>query len=343
MRNFHIYEKPVEWFQLRRRAAGLCLGADQGRAGYGFVWRMGGKKNSMTRRERQSTICRELTFEGVGLHSGVHCKAKLLPAEAGEGILFRRVDLEIANNVINASPMNVVAADHGTTLANEAGVRISTIEHLMAALALCGVDNVLVEVDGPEIPILDGSSAQFVSAIAEAGCAELPAWREPYLIFEPIMVEDEDRFIEFSPGPRRIEIKIVFEDCMIGSQSLALDLENDRDLAKLASARTFCRLKEVEYLREAGLIRGGTLANSIVVDGDRVLNDDPLRDPQEFVLHKALDLIGDLHLVGAPIEGTIRAVRPGHYINTRAARALMRQTGAIDQELADESLRAAMA
>lgn len=298
----------------------------------------------MKGRERQKTVYRELVFEGVGLHSGVKCKATLHPADSDHGVVFRRTDIKTEHSSIIASPMNVVAADHGTTLANEAGVSIATVEHLMAALALCGVDNVLVEVDGPEIPILDGSSAHFVSAIAGAGCFELPAWRKPYVVFEPFRVEDGDRCIEFSPGPRRIEIEIVFENCMIGSQALTLDLDNDGDLTKLASARTFCRLEEVEHLREAGLIRGGALANSIVVDGDRVLNEDPLRDPYEFALHKALDLIGDLRLIGAPINGSIRAVRPGHYINTRAARALVRQASAAGaEEMEEEAPRAAMA
>ncbi|WP_425409520.1 UDP-3-O-acyl-N-acetylglucosamine deacetylase [Hyphococcus sp.] len=279
----------------------------------------------MKGRERQRTLNRDLSFVGVGLHSGAYCEVTLKPAEADTGVVFHRSDLDIDNPFITASPMNVVAADHGTSLANEAGAQIATVEHLMAALALCGVDNVLVEVNGPEIPILDGSSREFVSGLSSAGCAEQDAVREPYFIHHPIRIGDDDRFIEFSPGPRRLKLEIEFNDCLIGRQSLSLDLDNLGDLEQLASARTFCRIGEVEHLREAGLIRGGTLANSVVVDGDRVLNEDPLRNPQEFALHKALDLIGDLYLLGAPVRGSIHAVRPGHFLNTRAARAVLRR------------------
>ncbi len=328
MLNFRKRKKPVGWFGLSYRTRKTVLGTSQSRAGYGFVWRMGrGSEHRMSGPARQRTLCSEVEFSGVGLHSGSQCRITLRPAGVDEGIVFRRTDLQIAENIVLASPENVVAADHGTTLANASGARIATVEHLMAALALCSVDNVLIDVDGPEIPILDGSSAQFVSEIASAGCAELPAQRRPVAIYAPMRVGEGDRFIEFTPGPRRLKIEIAFENCLIGAQALSLNLDDDHDLAKLASARTFCRLEEVEDLRKAGLIRGGTLANSIVVDGDRVLNDGPLRDPLEFVLHKALDLIGDLYLLGAPINGSIRAVRPGHAINTRGACALLREAG----------------
>ncbi len=295
----------------------------------GALWRMGwGKETGMNTPARQRTLCREIRLSGIGLHTGEECALRLRPVDYQSGIRFRRMDVNDGDALVLASPENVVAADHGTTLANEFGVRIGTVEHLMAALALCGVDNVEIEVSGPEIPILDGSSAQFVSAIAEAGCTQMSARREPFTIFAPMQVADGDRLIAFEPGPRRLDIEIAFENCMIGRQSLTLDLDDDHDIAKLASARTFCRLEEVEALRGAGLIRGGALANSIVVDGDRLLNDGPLRDQAEFALHKALDLIGDLYLLGAPVNGRIRAIRPGHEINTRAARELLREAGA---------------
>ncbi|WDI30402.1 UDP-3-O-acyl-N-acetylglucosamine deacetylase [Hyphococcus flavus] len=272
---------------------------------------------------RQRTVQKEITFSGVGLHSGVECRAVLRPSEADAGIVFRRTDLDGGANLITASPSRVVFADHGTTLANESGVKVATVEHIMAALALCGIDNVVVDVEGSEIPILDGSSAQFVREIAGSGCLELMARRKPLAIYSPVRVEDGDRFIEFTPGPRRIHVEIDFDNCLIGRQALTLNLENEDDLAKLACARTFCRLEEVQVLKDAGLIRGGALANSIVVDGNRLLNEEPLRDPSEFALHKALDLIGDLYLLGAPINGTITAVKPGHAINTRAAQELL--------------------
>ena len=272
---------------------------------------------------QQRTVSRSVEFEGVGLHSGVMCRLAVSPAEADEGIVFRRLDIRKGDNEIAADPDNVVSADHGTTIANGRGASVATIEHLMAAFALCGVDNAIVDLDGPEVPILDGSAAIFVRAIAETGLQKLDADRQPIVLRESFRIEDRGRSILFEPGEgRRIDIEIVFEGCLIGRQVLSLDLNNAEDLVKLSTARTFCRLNEVEALRNAGLIRGGALENALVVDGDRLLNEGPLLDPAEFALHKALDLIGDLYLLGAPIEGRILAVKPGHDLNTRAARLL---------------------
>ena len=280
----------------------------------------------MSKPTRQHTIATAVAFQGIGLHSGIECNAVINPATAGDGIIFRRVDVADTENQIAAAPERVVRARHGTTIANASGVSVSTIEHIMAALALTNIDNAIIDVDGPEIPILDGSAAQFVQAIAEAGIAPLDAVRRMASVHEPVKVTDNDRSVSIEPYQgRRIELEIEFEDCMIGRQHLSLDLDNPADLVKLATARTFCQLNEVEMLRAAGLIQGGGLTNSLVVDGDRILNDGPLRDPAEFALHKALDLIGDLYLIGAPIEGLIRAKKPGHDLNTRAALALSRR------------------
>ncbi len=271
---------------------------------------------------RQRTIASEIEFAGVGLHSGADCRVRLLPASKG-GIVFRGKGGEGSGWTIDADPENVISADHGTSLANDGGARIGTVEHLMAALALSRIDHVVVEVDGPEIPILDGSAAPFVAAIAENGFETLSAYREPVVIDEKTRIGDADRWIEFEPfAGRRLDIEINFSGCFIGRQTLSLDLENPKDLVRLSTARTFVRLEEVEALKNAGLIRGGALENALVVDGDRLLNEDTLRDEAEFALHKALDLIGDLYLVGAPVVGRIKACRPGHDLNTRAAMAL---------------------
>lgn len=278
---------------------------------------------SMRMSSLQRTLGKSVAFAGVGLHSGESCRIELKPAEAGHGIVFRRADLPPGANDIAARPECVVSADHGTTIANEKGASIATIEHLMAALALTGIDNVLIDVEGPEIPILDGSSAAFVAAIAETGVTTLSAERQALLVEEAQTIADGDRAIHLEPfDGRRIEIEIDFGDCMIGRQTLSLDLDNPKDISRLSRARTFCRLHEVEALQSAGLIRGGALTNGLVVDGHRLVNDEPLRDPAEFALHKALDLIGDLYLLGAPVIGRIRAVKPGHALNTRAALAL---------------------
>lgn len=285
------------------------------------------------------TLSGPVTFEGAGLHSGEECRVVLHPAAAGAGIVFHRQGHDGDARRIFANPASVVRARHGTCLANSAGVSVSTVEHLLAALALTGVDDAAIEVDGPEIPIMDGSAAAFVSAIAQTGVAAQAVPRCPIVIMEAFEIADEDRLIRFEPHDgRRVEIEIDFGDCLIGRQTLSLDLENPEDLVKLSAARTFVRLHEVEPLRAAGLIRGGTLSNAIVVDGDRLLNDEPLRDPAEFALHKALDLIGDLYLAGAPIIGLVSAVRPGHEINTRAAARL----AALSESMAAQSATPAL-
>ena len=271
--------------------------------------------------DRQRTIASEIEFSGIGLHSGADCRIRLIPAHAG-GIVFHSLEAR-ANGHIAASPDHVVSADHGTSLSNGSGARVGTIEHLMAALALVRVDHVKIEVDGPEVPIFDGSAAEFVAKIAEAGLKSLSARREPYVVHEKLRIGDDARWIEFSPYPGRIiELEIDFSDCLIGRQRIEVNLDDPETLVRLSTARTFVRLKEVEALKNAGLIRGGTLSNAIVVDGDTLLNEDPLREKEEFVLHKALDLLGDLYLLGAPIIGRVSAMRPGHELNTRAALAL---------------------
>lgn len=272
----------------------------------------------------QRTLTQPVEFAGVGLHSGQACTATVRPAEDNCGIVFRRLDLSASDCVVAARPENVATTNHGTALVNRAGVTVSTVEHLMAALALCGVDNAEIDIFGPEAPILDGSSAVFVEGLEDAGFETQSAPRAGFVIEEPLAVHDGgDRVIEVSPFEgRSVDVAIDFCDCMIGTQSLILDLDCPADRARLAKARTFCRLYEIEALRRMGLIRGGSLENSLVVDGDRILNDEALRDPEEFALHKALDLIGDLYLLGAPLIGAVRAVRPGHDLNVRMAQAL---------------------
>ncbi len=287
----------------------------------------------------QTTVKAQAQFAGVGLHTGGECRISTLPAPAGSGIVFRRCDIDpdgTANRLstlIHAAPENVVGSDHGTRLANGYGASVSTVEHLMAAFALLSIDNVIVDVDGPEIPIFDGSADHLVAGLKQAGLQAQDAARSPIVIAEPILVTDGDRLIEFTPSDTgSIDIDIDFGDCLIGRQSLSVDLSSPADCDRLAKARTFCRLHEVDGLRSAGLIRGGSLENSLVVDGPALLNDQPLRDPHEFALHKALDLVGDLYLLGRPVRGAIRAVKPGHDLNVRAALAVARSVSTGAQE-----------
>ncbi|MEM8771626.1 MAG: UDP-3-O-acyl-N-acetylglucosamine deacetylase [Pseudomonadota bacterium] len=297
-------------------------------------------------RSRQATVREVVSFEGIGLHSGAQCRVRVSPGGENTGIVFRRWNgdrinhsvlgpTEIAEATIIASPVSVVRSNHGTTIANDFGASIATIEHLMAAFAILRVDNAVVDVFGPEIPILDGSAAPFVVGIRKAGLRSQKAARNSILIEEPILIEDGARSFSVEPAETfSLEISIVFDDCFIGQQTLSITLSDEDMIDRLASARTFCRLNEVDALRQAGLIQGGSLDNSIVVDGERVLNRDALRDPEEFVLHKALDVIGDLYLLGAPICGAVRAIRPGHDLNCRAALAIDRRAGAVSNATA---------
>ncbi len=272
----------------------------------------------------QQTIGASVTFNGVGLHSGQQCAATVRPAGADAGIVFRRLDLGEGVNEVAASPRCVRNTRHGTTLAADNGASVATVEHLLAALRLAGVDNARIDVFGPEVPILDGSADIFLNAFNEAGCDLQPAPRRGIALPDgPFTVRDGERLIEIVPGERCvIDITIEFADCIIGRQSLRLDLAAVTDCARMASARTFCRVEEIDLLRAAGLARGGSLENSLVVDGEKLLNRSGLRDAQEFALHKALDLVGDLYLLGVPVLGRIRAVKPGHDLNVRMAQAL---------------------
>ena len=276
--------------------------------------------------ESQKTLKAPIEFAGIGLHTGESCRIVMRPQEENSGITFSRKGPDWGrgpSSLVTAAPENVVRACHGTTLANSEGVSIATVEHVMAALAICSIDNVAIDVFGPEIPILDGSAAPFVERIRQTGDFTQRAERRAIVIDSPIVVADGDRSIVIEPSEVfRLSVEIDFEDCLIGRQSLSISFDDAELIQQLARSRTFCRLYEVEALRAKNLIRGGSLENSIVVDGAKMLNGEALRDPNEFVLHKALDLIGDLYLLGAPIRGSIRADKPGHDLNTRTALAI---------------------
>lgn len=284
-------------------------------------------------RARQCSLSQPATFEGVGLHSGEECRVVVNQAPADAGLLFVRrdgvsgkTDGDAFRDTIAASPENVVRSDHGTTLGNAFGASIATVEHLLAALAISQIDNAFIDVTGPEIPILDGSAAPFMEGFETACIQQQQAQRPTFDVTETVHIIDNDRAIRIDPADDfSLKVEIDFEDCLIGQQSLSITLSDADDIARIASARTFCRLIEVDALRRAGLIRGGSLENSLVVDGERLLNGAGLRDSHEFVLHKALDLIGDLYLLGMPIRGAVHAIKPGHDLNCRAALALYRR------------------
>lgn len=277
----------------------------------------------------QTTIKASIRFQGTGLHSGRPARMTLHPAPADHGIWFRRTDREGKGALIPARWDAVNEAQLCTRIANDDGIEISTIEHIMAALAGTGVHNVLVELDGPEVPILDGSSAPFVRGILQAGIQVLDAPVRAIRIVEPVEVRVGDSVARLEPADEmEMEFTIEFSDAAIGRQAKRLNLANGTFVRELSNCRTFCREADVQMMREAGLALGGTYENAVVVDGDKVLSPGGLRHADEPVRHKMLDALGDLALAGAPILGRYSGERAGHALTNRLLRALFARPSA---------------
>jgi UDP-3-O-[3-hydroxymyristoyl] N-acetylglucosamine deacetylase len=252
----------------------------------------------------------------VGLHSGAQVSLTLRPAPADHGIVLHRVDLP-GTPGIPATAAHVVDTALATTLGT-GETRVGTVEHLLAALTGLGIDNVRVEVDGPEVPILDGSSGPFLYLVRSAGIRILEEPKSFVVIKRPVVLRDGDREASLSPCDRlRIDCAIDFHHPLVPGQSLSIDFSGSAFSRELARARTFGFLKDVEQLREAGLARGGSLENAVVVDEFSILNPEGLRYPDEFVRHKTLDALGDLALFGHPVIGHLRVTKSGHALHHR--------------------------
>lgn len=265
---------------------------------------------------------------GVGVHSGSHVRMVLSPAPVDTGIVFVRSDVRgVSSNAIAAHADNVSETRNCTTICNASGVELATIEHLMSACAGLGIHNLIVEVDGPEVPILDGSSAQFVQVLLNAGVKEQAAARRVIKILEPIEVRMGAKSAALMPSEGfdglDMDVTIRFADPAIGTQRRRVHLTPETFLNEIADARTFGFLADVETMRAAGLGLGASMANAVVVDSGRVVNPEGLRFDDEFVRHKMLDAVGDLSLAGAPICGRFVADQPGHALNARLVRALL--------------------
>jgi UDP-3-O-[3-hydroxymyristoyl] N-acetylglucosamine deacetylase len=266
----------------------------------------------------QTTLRARTAVSGIGVHSGLPVTLTLHPADAGTGVVFIRCGADgRPHREIRANARSVTATELATVLGDASGTGVSTIEHIMAALCGLGVDNAVVELDGPEAPIMDGSAAPFVEAIDEVGIVSLPARRRYTKVLKTIRVAKDGAYGELSPYARgfRVEVEIDFDHPLIGRQSLALEVGPATFRREVARARTFGFLRDVGKLWSAGFALGASLENTLVVSDDRVLNADGLRFRDEFVRHKALDAIGDLALAGAPILGAYRSVRGGHKLN----------------------------
>ena len=270
----------------------------------------------------QATLKKTVRLDGVGLHSGAPARLEMHPAPAGHGIVFRRVDLATARD-IPARWDNVIPSKLCTLLEGEGGVTLSTVEHVMAALVGTGIQNLLIEVDGPEVPILDGSAAPFVRAILRAGIALQNTPLRAIRVLRPVEVREGEAFARLSPADHlEIEFQIDFTDAAIGRQEKRLDMANGAFLRELADSRTFCRQSDVEAMRRNGLARGGSYLNAVVVDGADILSPGGLRHADEAVRHKMLDAMGDLALAGAPLLARYTGHRAGHAMTNRLLRAL---------------------
>ncbi|MEM7422111.1 MAG: UDP-3-O-acyl-N-acetylglucosamine deacetylase [Pseudomonadota bacterium] len=275
------------------------------------------------------TIGKTVEFRGVGLHGGQDVTMSLEPMPAGSGIRFIRVDVPVEYQSIEARYDCVSDTRLCTKITNEYGVSVGTVEHVMAALAGCGINDALIALDGPEVPIMDGSSAQFVEGIMAAGIRARRHAAPAIRMLSTVRVENGDRWAALSPADRFcMKFRIEFDDPAIGTQEYQADLVNGAFVDEFSNCRTFGRLSDVEDLKKLGLGRGGGLHNAIVVDDGRVLNRNGLRRPDEFVRHKMLDAIGDLALAGAPIIGAYTGVKAGHEMTNRLLRVLFETPGA---------------
>ena len=270
----------------------------------------------------QKTLKKSLKFEGIGLHSGKKVVMTLIPARPNTGIIFKRSDLKI-NNLIHSSVFNVSSASYCTKLTNENGVSVSTVEHLMAALCGLGIDNLLIELNSEELPIMDGYAKNFVEEIENIGFNISDQPIRVIKVNKKIKYTDGEKFITFEPN--RISLEIDFE--IKYKQNSILNQRNSKniymdELKEVYDSRTFCLFEDVEKLKKMGLAQGGSLNNAIVLKGNEILNDEKLRNPKEFVNHKILDCLGDLYLSGYRMVGKITSSQGGHNVTNQGLREL---------------------
>jgi UDP-3-O-[3-hydroxymyristoyl] N-acetylglucosamine deacetylase len=277
----------------------------------------------------QHTVAGAVSANGIGVHGGMPVTLTLRPAPPDSGLMFVRTDLGAELGRVPARWDHVVDTRLSTVLGNARGTRVGTVEHLLAALAACAIDNATIELDGPEVPILDGSAARWMMLIDAAGRLAQAAPRAVLRVLAPVRVSDGDKWAMLCPAERQQFVtSIDFTHPAIGQQCHELTLDTDRFRRDIAAARTFGFVDQIEALREQGLARGGSLDNAIVLDAERVLNPGGLRHANEFARHKLLDCVGDVYLAGAPIIGRILTHKGGHGLNNRLLRAMFGNSGA---------------
>ena len=274
--------------------------------------------------KKQKTINKSINFKGTGLHLGKKVNIILEPADANTGIIFKRIDLK-NNNEIKANYTNVSSAKLCTKIENDHGVSVSTIEHLMAALYICNVDNLVVKIDGGEVPIMDGSSIEFVEKIKEIGLRTLEKNRQFIKINKRVELKLDDKSISIEPSTDSFKVAFTLSyenNPLIKSQTNCIDFKN-KNLEKIYSARTFCLYEDIEKVKSLGLAKGGNLDNAVVIKGDKVLNKKGLRSKNEFVNHKILDLAGDFMLAGMRVIGSVSCMHGGHLLTNDFLKKLL--------------------
>lgn len=274
----------------------------------------------------QCTISEVIHYVGIGLHSGRSVSMQLHPAAPNTGICFVRKDVPARGAVIRASWNNVVDTRLCTVLGNEHGVTVSTVEHLLAAIRSCGIDNLMIELSGGEVPILDGSCAPIVEILKSSGIVSQRLPRYGIVIESPVEItQGEHHAILLPSDTPRITVEIDFASLAIGTQKMTLDLVDNQFMSEIAPARTFGFAEEVEQLRAQGLALGGSMRNAVLVDEDKVVNEEGLRFADEFVRHKILDCVGDMALAEAPVFGHLHTSKPGHRLNNALLREMYKQ------------------
>ncbi len=268
-------------------------------------------------KSKQKTIKENINLQGVGLHNGEKVNLTIKPSKPNTGIIFKRVDID-SNNIIHANFKNVVEPILCTKLKNENGITVSTVEHLMAAFYGEGIDNVIVEVDASEIPIMDGSAVDFVDSIRSVGVEEQNQPRKFIKVLKKIEIKEDQKFISIEPLNQDliIDFEIIFNNPLIRTRRKEFKLSND-DLTEIYNSRTFCLYEDIDNIKRMGLAKGGSLDNAIVVQGSKILNEDGLRNRHEFVYHKILDCLGDIMLSGNRIFGHIKTSQGGHALTNK--------------------------
>ena len=277
----------------------------------------------------QKTISNPISFEGIGLHSGKSSKITILPGKVNQGIVFKRIDLK-TNNLVKANFERVCLAKLCTTLSNDHNVKVSTVEHLLASLYILGIDNALIEIDNEEVPIMDGSAKNFLDKLQKIEIKSLDSKRKYLKIKDKIELVDGERKILIEPSDSSFEVdfQLNYKNKVIGNQRNTINFQID-DIDDVIKSRTFCLYEDIEKIKKAGLAKGGSLSNAVVVDEDKVLNDEGLRNDKEFVNHKILDLAGDFMLSGYRVIGKVTCYQGGHELTNMFLRKLFNTKSAL--------------